>query len=97
MKNNFPFHVSEVHAVKNNIALQRSIGDRAIGMGILPRPFVSQSVTFRKLAVYVFNIHESYVSLVLFAFLIEDIKYSACTCKTHDNGVYLVGNLADVA
>ena len=89
-------YIAEVHHVHHDVALQLGVGQRAVAMGMLPCPVTGMLVGFGDGAILADDsVYQGDIAIVGFRFLIHQIKNTLRAGHGHDDGVKLLGNLAD--
>ena len=91
-----PLHVGKVHIEHPNIALQLGIGQRAVSVGVFPRPQAGMLFRLDDIAVFVVScVHKGDIPLVRFRFLIHQVEDPFGTGKSHDDAGSLLRDHAD--
>ena len=97
MKNDLVIRISKVYTVEYHITLEFFVGDGTICLvGMFPCPDTSSHRRLFKSSVRLLHrIDQSYVTMIFFHRLIQEIKDTLCSCQRHNNGVKLLGHLGD--
>ena len=90
--------VLKVHVEHAHVAAQGDVGDGAVGaVRVLPGPEAGALCALDILAVFLARVHEGDIALVRLGFFVQQGKDALRACDAHDDGVYLMRYLADVA
>ena len=90
--------IGKIDVGQAHVAAQGSIGQAAVAVRVLPRPFAGALCCLGQAAVRVFgDVHESDVAVVCLGLLIHQGKDAPRARTCHDDGVYLLGEGIDVA
>ena len=83
--------VAEIHIEHPHIPGQRRVGQRAVVMGVLPRPYAV--FAFGENAVFLFPADEGHIAVVFFGFFIHQGEDPLGPGQSHDDVVHLLGDL----
>ena len=95
MKNCFILVITKGHIFESHITLKLSIRYRTIcRMRMLPCPHTGSFSALCNISIAIlFCIDKSYIAIIVFRLLIDQIEDTLCTCKSHDDGVKLLCDL----
>ena len=87
-------HIAEVHVIEPHIALHLGIGDRAVAVGVLPRPEIGAPGNFHQLTVLFLGVDQCHITLVCLRRFVQQLEDSLGAGECHNNGACLLGDLA---
>ena len=85
----------KINVLKANAALEFAEFKSSVLMGNFPGPLFGSFFGFLDDSVFHCHIDKGYFAAVFFDRFIDEFKNSFCTGNSHNNGVYLVGNISD--
>ena len=89
-------YIAEVHVEHGDIALQLGVGQRAVAVGVLPRPVAGMLFRLGDIAVFVdLRIHQGHIAVILLRLLVQKLKDPLRAGQRHNDGVDLIAHLAD--
>ena len=98
MKHCFLRHITEVHIKKLNLSFQSLICNRSVSsMGMFPRPEAGPLSALCQSAVLLFfRVYQSHIAVIRFRLLIQKVKDTGSSRKTHNDRVDLLRYLVDI-
>ena len=98
MQHRFAFFVGEIYVKQTHIAGQAGIGGSSVAMRMLPGPYICARRALLQRAVRpLFRVHQRHIALVGFRLLVDERKNALRAGQAHDDGIDLIGHLADIA
>ena len=97
MKNGMARFIAEIYVIKADITHERYKFRTTFVVRPLPGPLTRHFViSFYKLTIDIFGVDESDVSLIVLRLFIHKLEDTFSTCKTHNNRVDLLRDLANL-
>ncbi len=94
VKNTLAFFIGKINVLKVNFAFELTVFKAAVLTGDFPCPLFGAFAGFFNNAVFLRNIDKGDFAVVFLDGFVDEFENSLCAGGCHDNGVYLVGNVA---